>query len=74
MHAFIPTTYASLIFVYSFLFSLSFLVLPLFLYVPSVLLYYSQLPFFILSAMVGFTIFTSQLLLPSYECPFKIVH
>ena len=79
MHASIPTTYVSLIFLYILFFSLysffSFLFLPLLLSVPCSPFpppfYCSQLPFFILSAMVGFTILTPQLLLASYGCPSK---
>ena len=62
MHASILITHAFLWFVvFSFLFSLIFLVLPLFLFmimIPPLLmiLYCSQLPPFILSAMMGFTI------------------
>jgi len=64
---------------FSFLFSLFFLILPLFLSVmmiplPLVVLYYSQLPPFILSAVTRFTIFTPQLLLAPYGCPSKIAY
>ena len=81
MHASIPTTYVSLIFLYILFFSLFFLFFSFsssFLSVPcSPLpppLYCSQLPFFILSATVGFTILTPQLLFASYGCPSKTVH
>ena len=53
---------------FSFFFYLFFL---LFLVPP---FYYSQLLLFILFAMVGFTIFISQLILAPYGCPSKIVH
>ena len=79
MHASIPTTYVSLIFLYFFLFSFFFLVLPFLLsFLPSLVppppFCCSQLPLFILSVLVIFTIFTSQLLLAPYGCPSKIAH
>ena len=76
MHASIPTTCVSLIFVCSFSF-LSFFFLFLYLFFLSTLsspFYCSQLPLFILSVMMGFTIFTPQLLLATYKCPSKIAH
>ena len=74
MHASIPTTYVSLIFVYSFLFSHFFLVLPLLLSLISSLFYYLQLSLIILSVIMGFTIFTPQLLLAHSGCPFETTH
>ena len=74
MHAFIPTTYVSLIFVYSFLFSHFFLVLPLLLSFISSLFYCLQLPLFILSVIMGFTIFTPQLILAPSGCPSETAH
>ena len=73
MHAPIPITYASLIFCVFFSF-------PYFLSCSTFLcsfrrpLYCSQLPLLILSAMVGFAIFTPQLLLDPYGCPSKTTH
>ena len=80
MHASILITHAFLWFVmFSFLFSLIFLVLPLFLFmimIPPLLmiLYCSQLPPFILSVVMGFTIFTPQPLLAPYGCHSKTAH
>ena len=74
MHVSIPTTYVSLIFVYSFLFSHFFLVLPLLLSLISSLFYYLQLSLIILSVIMGFTIFTPQLLLAHSGCPFETTH
>ena len=74
MHASIPTSYISLVFLCVLSFSLFFLstshsfcsICP-----PSPYIHCSQLPFFIPSVMVGLTIFTPQLLLASYGCPFR---
>ena len=80
MHASIPITYAFLWFVVFFFSFLSFfLILPLFLSMmmiplPLVVLYYSQLPPFILSAVTRFTIFTLQPLLAPYGCPSKTAY
>ena len=74
MHASIPTTYVFLIFVYSFLFPHFFLVLPLLLSLISSLFYYLQLSLIILSVIMGFTIFTPQLLLAPSGCPSETAH
>ena len=66
--------------VFLFFSLLFFLIPPLFLFVvmiPSFFLmnlYYSQLPPFILSAMMRFSIFTLQPLLAPYGCPSKTTH
>ena len=58
---------------YSFFFSLFFLCTsPSFRSSPS--FHFSQLPLFIPFAMVGFTIFTPQILLTPYECPSRTVY
>ena len=66
--------------VFLFFSLLFFLILPLFLFVVMIPffffmnLYYSQLPPFILSAMMRFSIFTLQPLLAPYGCPSKTTH
>ena len=72
MHTSIPTTYIFLVFYMFFLFLYSFssFFLPLLLFVLFFFFFFfcSHLSPFILSAMVGFTIFTPQLLLAPYRC------
>ena len=78
MHVSIPTTYISLVFCMFFLFLCSFssFFLPLlpFGFPPLLFFHYSQIPFFILSVMVVFTIFTPQLHLAPYGCPSRIAY
>ena len=78
MHTSIPTTCIPLVFfVHSFFFSilsfLSFYLSFLLLFLPPPF-HYSQLPLFIPSTIVGFTIFTLQLLLAPYRCPSRTAH
>ena len=76
MYVSIPTAHVSFNFCVSFSF-LSFFFFWFYLFsffVPSVLLYCSQQPLFILSTMVRFATFTLQLLLAPYGCPSKTTY
>ena len=76
IHASIPTTYTSLVFCMFFLFLYSFssFFLPLLPFVSFFFFFCSHLPPFIPSAIVGFTIFTPQLLLAPYGCPSRTAY